>query len=106
MALSYLDWGDEESGLISVALGSIDSEGIDTALRDIEEDVEEEEVEITIPGGRKKLVKLPKKMMMNIAKPGDPLNPIPFSPALAEDGCNCGSQRSCSFALRYYTNLR
>lgn len=106
MALSYLEWGDEESGLISVALGSIDSEGVDTALRDIEEEIEDEEVEITIPGGRKKLVKLPKKMMMNIAKPGDAMNPIPFDPTLAEDGCNCGSQRSCSFALRYYTYLR
>ncbi len=106
MALSYLDWGGKESGLISVALGSIDSEGVDTALRDIEEDVEDEQVEITIPGGRKKWVKLPRKIMANIAKPDDVSNPTPFTEDLADEGCNCGSQRSCSFALRYYTYLR
>ncbi len=106
MALSYLDWGGKESGLISVALGYVDENGVDTALRDIEEITEDEIVEVAIPGGQKKLVKLPQPIRMNVAKPNDEMNPTPFTPELAADGCNCGTQRSCSFALRYYTYLR
>ncbi|MBQ7632609.1 MAG: hypothetical protein IJS88_00660 [Alphaproteobacteria bacterium] len=105
-ALSLLDWGDEESGLIAEALGSINEQGIDTALRDIEEEPKEEIVEITLDNGSKKFVKKPAPILFNVAKPNDAMIPTPFTAAQAADACNCGTQRSCSFALRYYTYLR
>ena len=106
MALSYLNWGGIESGLISEALGYIDENGVDTALRDIEEDTTNEVVEIDIPGGRKKWVKLPQRVLANVARPEDAMNPLPFSEKAAEEGCKCDKNRSCSFALRYYTHVR
>ena len=106
MALSQLNWGNAESGLISEAIGYINDKGIDTALHDIEEINEDAVVEVVIPGGRRKLVKIPRRVMQNVAKPNDDMNPTPFTSALADAGCDCGAQRSCSFALRYYTYLR
>lgn len=106
MALSSLNWGNAEGGLISEALGYIDENGVDTALRDIEEDVTDELVEVDISEGHKKWVKLPKPMLSNVAKPDDMMNPLPFSQEAAEEGCKCDKERSCSFALRYYTHIR
>lgn len=106
MALAYLNWGGEQSGLISEALGYIDENGVDTALRDIEENQENQYVEVAGREGQMKLMVLPKRTLLNVAKPGDTLNPPPFSEVLAESGCDCGTRRACSFALRYYTYLR
>jgi hypothetical protein len=106
MALSYLNWGGIESGLISEALGYIDENGIDTALRDIEEIVEEEVTEVDDEDGNKKWAKKPQRVLANVAKPEDPMNPLPFSERAAEDGCKCDNARSCSFALRYFTHVR
>ena len=106
MALAYLDWGGEQSGLISEALGYIDAEGVDTALRDIEDSQDDRIIEVAGKGGEVKLVMLPKQMLHNVAKVGDTLNPPPFTEILADSGCDCGNRRACSFALRYYTYLR
>lgn len=106
MALSALNWGSTESGLISEAVGYIDANGVDTALRDIEEDNTEKTVAITDKKGRTKMVKIPPQPLTTVAKPNDAFNPTPFNEVAAESGCNCGTYRSCSFALRYYTYNR
>ena len=106
IALSALNWGSLESGLISEAVGSIDANGTDTALRDLEEDGEEKVAEITDKKGRKRTITLPPQRLSTVAKPEDSFNPTPFNPVVAEKGCSCKEYRSCSFALRYYTYNR
>ena len=106
VALAKLSWGDENSGLISAAVGHIDSTGVDTALRDIEEETEKAEVEVKTPSGEVKTVRRPARILSTVGKLGDQFNPTPFGDMLAESGCSCGNQRACSFALRYYTYVR
>ena len=106
VALSALNWGNLESGLISEAVGSIDAGGVDTALRDLEEDNEAKTIEVTDKKGRKRNVTLPPQRLSTVAKPDDSFNPTPFNPVVAENGCSCERKRSCTFALRYYTYNR
>ncbi|MBR1825140.1 MAG: hypothetical protein IJ770_00950 [Alphaproteobacteria bacterium] len=106
VALAKLNWGDEKSGLIATAVGYIDGTGIDTALRDVEEEREKSEVEIKTKSGEIKKINRPARILPTVGKPGDQFNPSPFGDMLAQSGCSCGSQRACSFALRYYTYVR
>lgn len=100
--LAQLEWGNERTGLIAVALGQINGNGVDTALRDLEEDTSGGIVEIE-EDGVKKAVEKPAYALSTVGKPNDPFNPTPFSSIRAESGCSCGARRACSFALRYYT---
>ena len=106
VALAKLHWGDEKSGLIATAVGHIDNKGIDTALRDVEEEREKSEVKVKTKSGEIKKINRPSRILPTVGKPGDQFNPIPFSDMLAQSGCDCGSQHACSFALRYYTYVR
>jgi len=102
VALAQLDWGGEKSGLIAVAVGSIDNKGVDTALRDVEQETEGGTQEVTDADGNKKIINMPIRTLPTVGKPGDQFNPTPFGKTLAESGCACGKYRGCSFALRYY----
>ncbi|MBR3676764.1 MAG: hypothetical protein IKN71_06485 [Alphaproteobacteria bacterium] len=103
MALSALNWGTVESGLIAEAVGYVDETGTDTALRDLEEDNLEKSMEVTDKKGRKKTVVIPPRRLGTVARPADTYNPTPFNEVMAEKGCACKNYRSCTFALRYYT---
>lgn len=100
--LAQLDWANGNTGLIAAAVGYIDGSGIDTALRDLEENTDGGFIEV-VEEGVKKLVEKKAYTLPTVGKPNDAFNPVPFSPLLAKSGCSCGSRRACSFALRYYT---
>ena len=100
--LAKLNWGNEKSGLYAAAVGQINNQGIDTALRDIEENTEGGEVEIEEDGVKKTIIK-PSYTLATVGKPNNSLNTVPFEELKAASGCSCGTRRACSFALRYYT---
>lgn len=100
--LAKLSWGNAQTGLVAVAVGQINSQGVDTALRDLEENTDGGEVEIE-EDGVKKIIKRPAYTLSTVGKPNNPLNPTPFEDMTAKSGCSCGTRRACSFALRYYT---
>ncbi len=102
VALAQLSWGNEKNGLMAAAVGQINAQGIDTALRDIEENTEGGAVEVEENGVKKTIIK-PAYTLPTVGKPNDPLNPTPFEERTASSGCSCGTRRACSFALRYYT---
>ncbi|MBR6355889.1 MAG: hypothetical protein IKR92_03435 [Alphaproteobacteria bacterium] len=100
--LAKLNWGNEKNGLYAAAVGQINNQGIDTALRDIEENTEGGEVEIEEDGVKKTIIK-PSYTLATVGKPNNSLNTVPFEELKAASGCSCGTRRACSFALRYYT---
>ncbi len=106
VALAQMNWGDSRGGLISAAVGYIDNFGTDTALRDIEEETEKNEIDVKTSTGEIKRIRKATRTLSTIGKPSDTFNPIPFDLSRAQSGCNCGNQRACSFALRYYTYVR
>lgn len=101
-ALAMLNWNVKESGLISEAIGHVDENGVDTALRDIEEDYNENRRSVVIDEkGKPHVVHKIPYQLTTVAKPDDSFISIPFSEDLADKGCSCGVKKTCSFAVRY-----
>ena len=102
VSLARMDWGDKVKGLLAVAIGSVDEEGVDKALVDIDKKFKPEKpVEFIDRRGRRRIIRPRKRYQLNVAKPGDSFMPTPFSKDNAIAGCNCYSGPECSFALRY-----
>lgn len=101
VGLALIDWGKKENGLVAEAIGHTDISGIDTASRDVEEKYEQRIVQVIDNEGRRRSVEQRPHALSTIAKPGDDFFAIPFPQHLAESGCACRSNDSCSFALKY-----
>ncbi len=103
LEIAKLDWGDDKNGLLAVAIGSVNKDGYDNALYDVDHEKEDGKlVERTDKNGKRKMVRQRAKYRFNVAKPGNSFMPTPFSKNNAESGCSCRDKgNTCSFALRY-----
>jgi len=103
LEIAKLDWGDDKNGLLAVAIGSVNADGYDNALYDVDHEKEDGKiVEKVGKDGKVKKIRQRAKYRFNVAKPGDSFMPTPFSKNNAESGCSCKNKgNTCSFALRY-----
>ena len=101
--LAMMDWGDEEKGLLAVAIGGVDLKtNIDTALEGIDKDEQKPAYKtFTDNKNQSRSIRQRNHYNMTVAKPNNPFMPTPFSRGSATSGCECGDKDTCTFALRY-----
>lgn len=100
--LAVIDWGGSEQGLIAMAAGIANADGVDTALQDIDEDFSSQESVIKIgKNGKKQSIRAAVHYKLNVAKPDSSFLPTPFSEDAAHVACECEQYTNCSFALKY-----
>ncbi len=99
--LATLNWGDNRKGLIAMAVGEVDLKtGVDSAFTDIDADPRKKKQEDELTPDGLPHMGFHRFFTMNVAKPGDPSMPAPFSKGSAEMACMCRDGR-CAFAVQY-----
>lgn len=89
--LAQINWGGSESGLIAEAIGVVDASGNDNALHDVDYSPEKRRNQ---------------QYLFNVGFPDNAFMPAPFSLDRAEDGCQCGQYKTCSFVLKYAISIK
>lgn len=102
VALAQLQWGTSTQGLYTIAVGSVDELGNDTAFNDVDApEAETELIQMQDKNGQWQQLALPPHYKTNVVKAMNS-NTVPLlSENAATFGCNCGNKNSCSLALRY-----
>lgn len=97
--LSGLKWGGSRAGLITESVGNVDNDGNDSAF--VNADYSSvREIRIR-DSGRTRYVRQHLPEIRSAASPYDVYTVYPLPEKFSVSGCSCGSEDTCSFALRY-----